>query len=157
LCINIIGVKVCRSQIHYITLHYIRVWCGNLKSPPKLPKILTNMYKYAWIPFAKDLVIDCKEGGVCFYELRNAINTKWNVDILEPIEWIEEHCLPKDTKMFLRSSHQPAKGEILTADIIVDTKHRTFKGQRISFRSRLSRSETTPNDSVKIWYFYIYW
>jgi hypothetical protein len=71
------GVKVCRSQIQYITLHHIWVWCGKLKSSPKLPKILTNMYKYAWIPFAKDLVIYCKEGGVCFYELRNAINTKW--------------------------------------------------------------------------------
>jgi UDP-N-acetyl-D-mannosaminuronic acid dehydrogenase len=126
----------------------------------ELPEIAENSYKYVQIcmnTLRQRSAHPCKESGVCLYELKNAINTKWNVDILEPIHWIEEHCLPKDTKIFLRSSHQPTKGEILTTAIIVDTKYRTFKAQKILFRSRLSRSETTPNDSVRIWYFYIYW
>jgi UDP-N-acetyl-D-mannosaminuronate dehydrogenase len=39
-----------------------------------------------------------------FPELRDALNTKWNVEILEPREGIGRHCLPKDTKMFLEST-----------------------------------------------------
>jgi UDP-N-acetyl-D-mannosaminuronic acid dehydrogenase len=46
----------------------------------------------------------CKENGVSFSELRNALNTKWNVNVLEPRDGIGGHCLPKDTKMFLESS-----------------------------------------------------
>jgi UDP-N-acetyl-D-glucosamine dehydrogenase len=33
-------------------------------------------------------------------DLRHAVNTKWNVQILEPREGIGGHCIPKDTEMF---------------------------------------------------------
>jgi UDP-N-acetyl-D-mannosaminuronic acid dehydrogenase len=58
-----------------------------------------------------------------FSELRDALNTKWNVNILEPREGIGGHCLPKDTKMFLQSSKY-IRSRILTAAVDVDHKYK---------------------------------
>ena len=41
--------------------------------------------------------------NINFLELRDALNSKWNVQILEPRDGIGGHCLPKDTKIFLHS------------------------------------------------------
>jgi UDP-glucose 6-dehydrogenase len=57
------------------------------------------------------------------------LNTKWNVEILEPREGIGGHCLPKDTKMFLESS-VAVKSKILTAAIKVDEDYREYKAKR---------------------------
>jgi UDP-N-acetyl-D-mannosaminuronate dehydrogenase len=61
--------------------------------------------------------------NINFPESRDALNTKWKVDILEPREGIAGHCLPKDTKMFLRSSNRN-KSKILTAATEVDEEYR---------------------------------
>ena len=55
------------------------------------------------------------------------MNTKWNVQILEPREGIGGHCLPKDTKIFLQSSN--SKSGILTAALKVDQDYRTRRTQ----------------------------
>ena len=52
----------------------------------------------------KDLYLYSQANNINFRELRDALNTKWNVEILEPREGIGGHCLPKDTRMFLESS-----------------------------------------------------
>jgi UDP-N-acetyl-D-mannosaminuronate dehydrogenase len=62
-----------------------------------------------------------------FPELRDALNTKWNVNILEPREGIGGHCLPKDTKMFLQSSSKPIRGTILNAAIQADQSYRKYR------------------------------
>ena len=54
--------------------------------------------------FAEDIYLYCQANSINFPELREALNTKWNVEILEPRDGIGGHCLPKDTKMFLQSS-----------------------------------------------------
>jgi UDP-N-acetyl-D-mannosaminuronic acid dehydrogenase len=54
------------------------------------------------------------------------VNTKWNVDILEPREGIGGHCLPKDTKMFLQSS-KSIRNKIVSAAIEVDQDYRTYR------------------------------
>jgi len=56
----------------------------------------------------------------------DAINTKWNVNILEPRDGIGGHCLPKDTKMFLQSSNR-SKSKILTAAMDVDQDYKRFR------------------------------
>jgi len=94
----------------------------------EITKIVENTYRYVQIAFAEELYLYCKENGVCFAELRDALNTKWNVDILEPREGIGGHCLPKDVKMFLQSS-KLAKSKIVTAATDVDAEYRSFKGQ----------------------------
>jgi UDP-N-acetyl-D-mannosaminuronate dehydrogenase len=55
--------------------------------------------------------------------LRDSLNTKWNVNILEPREGIGGHCLPKDTKMFLNSS-KSIRSKIIEAAIQVDSEYR---------------------------------
>jgi hypothetical protein len=47
-----------------------------------------------------------------FSELREALNTKWNVEILEPREGIGRHCLPKDTKMFLDEDYKRYRAKL---------------------------------------------
>ena len=74
-------------------------------------KIVENAHRYLQIAFAEDLYLYCQANNINFRELRDALNTKWNVEILEPREGIGGHCLPKDTKMFLQSS-QRSKSKI---------------------------------------------
>ncbi|HYZ60670.1 MAG TPA: hypothetical protein VE544_13510, partial [Nitrososphaeraceae archaeon] len=64
-----------------------------------------------------------------FAELRDSLNTKWNVNILEPREGIGGHCLPKDTKMFLNSS-KSIKSKIIGAALEVDDEYRTYRENR---------------------------
>jgi UDP-N-acetyl-D-mannosaminuronic acid dehydrogenase len=70
----------------------------------ELTKIIENTHRYLQIAFAEDLYLYCQSNNVRFSEVREALNTKWNINILEPREGIGGHCLPKDTKMFLESS-----------------------------------------------------
>jgi UDP-N-acetyl-D-mannosaminuronate dehydrogenase len=60
--------------------------------------------------------------------LRDSLNTKWNVNILEPREGIGGHCLPKDTKMFLNSS-KSIRSRIIEAAIQVDSEYRKYRGK----------------------------
>ena len=92
----------------------------------ELAKIVENAHRYLQIAFAEDLYLYCQANNVNFPELRDALNTKWNVHILEPREGIGGHCLPKDTKMFLQSS-QAVKSKILAAAIDVDEEYRQYK------------------------------
>jgi UDP-N-acetyl-D-mannosaminuronic acid dehydrogenase len=89
----------------------------------EITKVVENAYKYLQIAFADELYLYCQANNINFPELRDALNTKWNVNILEPREGIGGHCLPKDTKMFLQSSSE-RKSEILTAAMEVDEDYR---------------------------------
>jgi UDP-N-acetyl-D-mannosaminuronic acid dehydrogenase len=92
----------------------------------EITKITENAHRYLQIAFAEDLYLYCQANNINFSELRDALNTKWNVNILEPREGIGGHCLPKDTKMFLQSSNS-IKSKILTAAIEVDGDYKTFR------------------------------
>jgi len=95
----------------------------------ELAKIVENAHRYLQIAFAEDLYIYCQANNISFPELRDAVNTKWNVHILEPREGIGGHCLPKDTKMFLQSS-KSIKSKILQAAIEVDQDYRRYRESR---------------------------
>jgi UDP-N-acetyl-D-mannosaminuronic acid dehydrogenase len=101
----------------------------------EITKIAENAHRYLQIAFAEDLYLYCQENSINFVELRNALNTKWNVNILEPREGIGGHCLPKDTLMFIQSSDS-TKSKILTAAMEVDQDYRRnykqFKGSEIN-------------------------
>jgi UDP-N-acetyl-D-mannosaminuronate dehydrogenase len=94
----------------------------------EMTKIIENAHRYLQIAFAEDLYLYCQANNVNFSELRDALNTKWNVNILEPREGIGGHCLPKDTRMFLQSS-KSIKSKILTAAIEVDQDYRRYRQQ----------------------------
>ena len=92
----------------------------------ELTKIIENAHRYLQIAFAEDLYLYCQENNINFAELRDSLNTKWNVNVLEPREGIGGHCLPKDTKMFLNSS-KSIKSKILEAAIQTDETYRTHR------------------------------
>jgi UDP-N-acetyl-D-mannosaminuronic acid dehydrogenase len=90
----------------------------------ELSKIVENADRYLQIAFAEDLYMFCKANGISFAELRDAVNTKWNVNILEPRDGIGGHCIPKDTRMFLESSE--IKSKILISAQEVDKDYRKY-------------------------------
>ena len=92
----------------------------------EITKVVENAHRYLQIAFAEDLYLYCQANNINFPELRDALNTKWNVNILEPREGIGGHCLPKDTKMFLQSSNE-RKSKILTAAMEVDEDYRRYR------------------------------
>jgi UDP-N-acetyl-D-mannosaminuronate dehydrogenase len=113
----------------------------------ELTKIIENSHRYLQISFAEELFLYCQASGVDFWELREALNTKWNVNILEPREGIGGHCLPKDTKMFLNSSNL-VRSKIISAAIEADEEYKrsilttspTIKGLKARFADTLPNS-----------------
>ena len=97
----------------------------------ELTKIIENANRYMQIAFAEDLYLYCQANNIGFSELRNALNTKWNVNILEPRDGIGGHCLPKDTKMFIHSSRS-VRSKILSAALEVDSDYRRHRQSRYS-------------------------
>ena len=93
----------------------------------EISKIAENAHRYLQIAFAEDLYLYSQANGINFAELREALNTKWNVNILEPRDGIGGHCLPKDIKMFLQSSHSSNKSKILSAAIEADRAYRRHR------------------------------
>ena len=95
----------------------------------ELTKIIENADRYMQIAFSEDLYLYCQVNNVNFGELRDSLNTKWNVNILEPRDGVGGHCLPKDTKMFLQSS-KSIRSKILMAAMEVDQDYRRFRELR---------------------------
>ena len=52
----------------------------------EITKIAENAHRYLQIAFAEDLYLYCQTNNINFPQLRDALNTKWNVNILEPRE-----------------------------------------------------------------------
>jgi UDP-N-acetyl-D-mannosaminuronic acid dehydrogenase len=111
----------------------------------EMTKTIENAHRYLQIAFAEDLYLYCQANNINFSELRDALNTKWNVNILEPREGIGGHCLPKDTLMFLQSS-KSIKSKILTAAVELDQDYRRYRQVRVS-KSILSPSLSLPPSS----------
>jgi UDP-N-acetyl-D-mannosaminuronic acid dehydrogenase len=111
----------------------------------ELTKIAENAHRYLQIAFAEDLYLYCQASNINFSELRDALNTKWNVNILEPREGIGGHCLPKDTRMFLQSSKSSIKSKILTAAMEVDQDYRKYR----EIRANKSSSSSSTSFNLK--------
>jgi UDP-N-acetyl-D-mannosaminuronic acid dehydrogenase len=97
----------------------------------EITKIAENAHRYLQIAFAEELYLYCQANDINFSELRDAVNTKWNVEILEAREGIGKHCLPKDTKMFLESS-KLARSKILAAAMEVDDDYKRYRAKLYS-------------------------
>jgi UDP-N-acetyl-D-mannosaminuronic acid dehydrogenase len=60
-------------------------------------KIAENAHRYVEIAFVEELKLIADKNGLDFEEWRKAVNTKWNVNLLEARDGIGKECLPKDT------------------------------------------------------------
>ena len=114
----------------------------------EITKIAENAHRYLQIAFAEDIYLYCQANSINFPELREAINTKWNVEILEPRDGIGGHCLPKDTRMFLQSSKSvAAKSRILKASMEVDEEYKRYRLSRASHTADIQTSRRTGRTS----------
>jgi UDP-N-acetyl-D-mannosaminuronate dehydrogenase len=114
----------------------------------EVTKVAENAYRYLQIAFAEDLYLYSQANKINFVELREALNTKWNVNILEPRDGIGGHCLPKDTRMFLQSS-KSIRSKILTAALEVDQDYRRQRQSRVELQQVLCRDIAKP-DRIKV-------
>jgi len=114
----------------------------------EITKIAENAHRYLQIAFAEDIYLYCQSNSINFPELREALNTKWNVEILEPRDGIGGHCLPKDTKMFLQSSKSVAtRSRILKASMEVDEEYKRYRLSRASQTADIQTSRRTGRTS----------
>jgi nucleotide sugar dehydrogenase len=74
----------------------IPVHCVSSLELAEASKIAENSHRYVQIAFAEELKLIAEKNNLDFEELRSAINTKWNVDLLEARTGIGKECLPKD-------------------------------------------------------------
>ena len=107
----------------------------------ELTKVVENSYRYMEIAFSEELKMVCDNSKIDFSELRNAINTKWNIQILEAREGIGGHCLPKDSQMFLDFSRNMHVTSMIKTAKMIDEKYRSFLTRKAPHEMPLARGE----------------
>jgi len=105
----------------------------------ELTKVVENSYRFMEIAFAEELKMVCDNTSVDFNELRNAINTKWNVKIFEAKDGISGHCLPKDSQMFLEFSKNVLVTSLIGAAKMVDKQYRSYLAERAAREMPLAK------------------
>jgi len=89
----------------------------------EMSKIAENAFRYVEIAFAEELRMVCEEGGLSFDDVRNACNTKWNVEVLEARDGIGGHCLTKDIRYLASSTDFSV---LMRSALAVDKKYRDW-------------------------------
>lgn len=64
-----------------------------------LSKVAENAYRFLEIAMAQEIKQSCEKVGIDFGALREAMNTKWNINIKEARDGVKGKCLPKDMKL----------------------------------------------------------
>ncbi len=82
----------------------------------EMSKIAENAYRFVQIAFAEELWLICNKLGMSFDEVREACNTKWNIEILEARDGIGGHCLPKDIRYLWNIMKSPLLEGAIKAD-----------------------------------------
>lgn len=103
----------------------------------ELCKIVENSHRFLEIAFAEELKMMCDNSGINFKELRDAVNTKWNVKILDARDGIGGHCLPKDSQMFLNNTKMHMGLSIIEAAKEIDLKYRMHIHRKAEHDTRL--------------------
>jgi len=94
-----------------------------------MSKIAENAYRYIQLAFAEELKMVCDDLGMDFNEVRDACNTKWNIEIPEARDGIGGHCLPKDMKYFVSLTKT---SKMANSAILIDESYRKWMREKIS-------------------------
>lgn len=90
----------------------------------EMSKIVENAYRYVQISFAEELRRICDLNDVNFNTLRNACNSKWNIEIPEARKGIGGTCLPKDIRYLIDAARRKElEPDLLLAAIQADRKY----------------------------------
>ena len=95
----------------------------------ELSKVIENSHRFMEIAFAEELKMLCDAYSLNFDELREAVNSKWNVKILEPRKGIGGHCLPKDSQMYVDLTKQVLASSVVDSAKNVDEDYRESLAQ----------------------------
>ena len=79
-------------------------------------KIVENSHRYLQIAYAEEMRVMAEKNGLNFDELRESVNTKWNVKIPLALRGIGGTCLPKDIQYLLSLYPSPLLLGALKAD-----------------------------------------
>jgi UDP-N-acetyl-D-mannosaminuronate dehydrogenase len=107
----------------------------------ELSKIIENSYRFLQIAFVEELKTYCDLNNLDFVELREAINTKWNIHLLEALEGIGGHCLPKDSQMYQNLLDKTLPTTIIESAICAD---KTYKRHNQKLDSHKESSHISP-------------
>jgi UDP-N-acetyl-D-mannosaminuronic acid dehydrogenase len=154
-CIRVLGVsdECCKKEaLHFyqdmlkVPLHVV----GSIDIA-ELTKTVENSYRFLEIAFAEELKMICDNIDVDFEELRKAINTKWNIKILEAQGGIGGHCLPKDSQMVLELSRGAIPTSLLDTAKQIDKHYRDHVGAEIVKQSETKYLiDQTPKPKVLV-------
>ena len=112
--------------------------CVSTIEVAEMSKIVENSYRFLQIAFAEELKMICDEKGLDLDELRNACNTKWNIEILEARDGIYGHCLPKDIGYFISSCKN---NDLLKTAVAIDNKYRQWIKRRARKWQKVRKKE----------------
>lgn len=121
------GCKVCctrKALEFYREILDIPVYVARSVEVAELSKIVENSYRFMQIAFAEELRMFCDALDLRFEDLRGAVNSKWNVEILEAKQGIDGHCLPKDAQMYLELSKQVEVTSLIDSAKTIDEQYR---------------------------------
>jgi UDP-N-acetyl-D-mannosaminuronic acid dehydrogenase len=116
----------CIQEGKYFYGNLLQIPLHPVSSPDiaEITKVVENSYRYLEIAFAEELKMVCDNISINFDELREAINTKWNIEILNARDGIGGHCLPKDSQMFLDFSRNSVVTSMVRVAKMVDSQYR---------------------------------
>lgn len=90
----------------------------------EMSKIVENAYRYVQIAFAEEMKLICDRNNLNFNTLRNACNSKWNVEIPEARDGIGGTCLPKDIRYVIDAAKRKGlESDLLLSAIRADKKY----------------------------------
>jgi nucleotide sugar dehydrogenase len=134
-----------KAQNFYNTLGIPTHTVTNLETA-ELTKLVENTYYYLRIAYAQELKLLCDENNLNFNELRNAVNTKWNVDLPEARNGIGGECLPKDIQFLINTYPTTTLlNAAITADKNYQTKHHQQQHQQQ--QTQTQNNTTTSNNT----------
>ena len=123
--------KCCVDEALHFYRDVLRIPIHTVKSvdAAALSKVIENAYRFLEISFVEELKLFCNAHNLDYEELHEAINSKWNIKLLEAQRGIGGHCLPKDTRMYLDLSKYALPQSVMKAAVEIDESYKEVFAQ----------------------------
>jgi len=82
----------------------------------EMSKLVENSDRFVQIAFVEEVKMLCDEVGISIEDVRTAVNTKWNCDLLEARDGIGKECLPKDIRLLASIGKTPLLDGAIESD-----------------------------------------
>jgi UDP-N-acetyl-D-mannosaminuronic acid dehydrogenase len=93
-----------------------------------LAKVAENAYRFIEIALSEYMCLLCNDAHVDYKQLREAMVTKWNIDVKEARDGIGGHCLPKDFDILRKFLKDPTGLDIFNRLFYADAEYKRKYG-----------------------------